>query len=107
MIADRLKKAIETSWVTPAEISRKTGIPSSRISEITTGKTKNPGVDTLFRIAKAIGASLDAIVCEEGEEGRGYQVKTIHRAVRSDQEQLIQCYDQLPADLATARCRRC
>ncbi len=67
MIAANLKKLIENSELKPSQISRKTGIPTSRISEIVTGKTKNPGVDTLFRIVDALGGNLNFVVSGKGE----------------------------------------
>ena len=66
-LSENLRKLFEASKRKPAEVSRETGIPAPRISEILTEKTKNPTIDTLFRIVSALNGSLDFVTTGEGE----------------------------------------
>lgn len=58
---ERLKKGI-----TQIELSEKSGVKQSIISNIETGDTKNPRIDTVYRLAAALGCKLDDLV--EAEE---------------------------------------
>lgn len=54
---ERLKKGI-----TQIELSEKSGVKQSIISNIETGDTKNPRLDTALRLAAALGCKLDDLV---------------------------------------------
>ena len=43
-------------------LSRLSGVKQSVISDIESGKTKNPGIGTVLFIAKALGCSLNELV---------------------------------------------
>lgn len=58
---ERLKKGI-----TQIELSEKSGVKQSIISNIETGDTKNPRLDTALRLAAALGCKLDDLVEETG-----------------------------------------
>ena len=63
---ERLKKGI-----TQIELSEKSGVKQSIISNIETGDTKNPRIDTVYRLAAALGCKLDDLVEEtEGKDGQ-------------------------------------
>lgn len=63
---ERLKKGI-----TQIELSEKSGVKQSIISNIETGDTKNPRLDTALRLAAALGCKLDDLVEEtEGKDGQ-------------------------------------
>lgn len=96
MVGQHLKKMFENSGLRPADVSRKTGIPTSRISEIITGKTKNPGVDTLFGIVEALEGDMHFAMTGEGEMFRhggqegatGYDSTTLNLVVTAAEEYL-------------------
>lgn len=54
---ERLKKGI-----TQIELSEKSGVKQSIISNIETGDTKSPRLDTALRLAAALGCKLDDLV---------------------------------------------
>lgn len=63
---ERLRKGI-----TQHELSRKSGVKQSIISNIETGDTKNPRLDTALRLAAALGCKLDDLVeAAEGKDGQ-------------------------------------
>jgi DNA-binding Xre family transcriptional regulator len=50
-----LKAERERQKLTLAEMSRRTGIDQAALSRLETGKNSNPTLDTLYRIAAALG----------------------------------------------------
>ena len=44
------------------ELSRKSGVPQSMISDIENGKTRNPRVDTAKKLADALGCTVDDLL---------------------------------------------
>jgi transcriptional regulator with XRE-family HTH domain len=54
-VAERLQKAMDTAGLTPAELSRRSGVPQGRLSQIITGKTPHPRWDTISKLSKALG----------------------------------------------------
>lgn len=48
-------------------LSRLSGVKQSVISDIESGKTRNPGIGTVLSIAKALGCSLNDLVVKEDE----------------------------------------
>ena len=45
-----------------SDLSRKTNIPHDTILQILKGNTKNPGINTVAKIAKALNSSIDELV---------------------------------------------
>jgi repressor LexA len=60
-----LSKLMELRGISATELSAKADVPTSRISEIVTGKTKNPQMKTLSKIAKALGVDVAVLTSEE------------------------------------------
>ncbi|HEY7428700.1 MAG TPA: helix-turn-helix transcriptional regulator [Gemmataceae bacterium] len=50
-----LKQERERQKLTLAEMSRRTGIDQAALSRLETGKNSNPTLDTLYRVAAALG----------------------------------------------------
>lgn len=48
-------------------LSRLSGVKQSVISDIESGKTRNPGIGTVLSIAKALGCSLNDLVVKDDE----------------------------------------
>ena len=64
MWLDNLKDLKKKTGMTPKQISEKTNLPERTINRIFSGDTNNPYVDTLHRIATALGGSLDDILAD-------------------------------------------
>ena len=61
-INDYLKECLEKSGKTQADIARETGLSTAIISQIFTGRTKNPRMSNIVPIVKAVGASMDKLI---------------------------------------------
>lgn len=62
IFAERLKQARECANLTQTQFSEKTGIAQGTISAYEQGKSKNPTVDSLIRMASVLNVSLDWLV---------------------------------------------
>lgn len=58
-LAERIQYAMDKRGMTQADLARATGIGTSNIAHIVTGKTKDPRVSNVLKIARALGVSLD------------------------------------------------
>lgn len=67
MINIKLLEIRKIHNLTLQDISTMTGIGTGRLSEIETGKTPNPRVDTLIKIADALDVTLDELVGRKGK----------------------------------------
>ena len=56
---DKLKECKAKSGLTTQEISAKSGIPSPTLEKIFAGQTKNPGVNSVQTLVRALGFTLD------------------------------------------------
>lgn len=59
MIADALKQMRKASGMTLEEVSKKSGVPMSTISRISSGETKEPSISTVIALVQAMGGSMD------------------------------------------------
>lgn len=59
MIADALKQMRKSSGMTLDEVSKKSGVPMSTISRISSGETKEPSISTVIALVQAMGGSMD------------------------------------------------
>lgn len=57
----KLRERKEQSHMTNSEIAERSGIPMPTVTKILNGSTANPSVETLARIAQALGTSLDEL----------------------------------------------
>jgi transcriptional regulator with XRE-family HTH domain len=58
-ISDNIQKALDANGMTQADLARKTGLSTAVISQIVSGKTKDPRLSNVITIANALGVSLD------------------------------------------------
>ena len=63
-IGEAVRSSREAHEWTQTELSRRSGVPQNTISQIETS-VQDPRVNTLRRIARALGVSLDDIAREE------------------------------------------
>ncbi len=52
-------------------LSRLSGVKQSVISDIENGKTRNPGIETVLSLAKALGCSLNDLVRNDDDRKEG------------------------------------
>lgn len=57
-----LKKLRKKKGWTQERLARETGISFHTLIKIENGRTKNPKIKTLIKLAKALGVSLDKLV---------------------------------------------
>lgn len=58
-ISGNIQKALDAKGMTQADLARKTGLSTAVVSQIVSGKTKDPRLSNVITIANALGVSLD------------------------------------------------
>ena len=61
-MANNIKELRNEKGYTFAKLSELSGISTGRLSDLATGKRNNPTMDTLIKLADALGVSLDELV---------------------------------------------
>lgn len=87
-VADNLKYWQDIRFLTTAELSVKANVPEATITKIRTRVTKNPNMDTLQRLAKALEISINDLTdtpSVDNEEIRDLLPKKLP----SDPEELV------------------
>lgn len=64
MLKENLSKIMELKRISGVDLSKMSGVPQSRISDIVTGRTKNPRVETLKAISLALNVSVAELTGE-------------------------------------------
>jgi transcriptional regulator with XRE-family HTH domain len=80
-LAARLRAAIVARGVKQSWLAAEAGVPEETLSRITTGKTQNPGVYTVARIAKALGITVGELLAEKGFELTSADLETLAQFV--------------------------
>lgn len=62
MLSNKIKELRKEKGYTFAKLSELSGISTGRLSDLATGKRNNPTMDTLIKLADALGVSLDELV---------------------------------------------
>jgi len=57
-LSERIQYAMDKRGITQADLARATGMTSSNIAYIVSGKTKDPRLSNVIAIAKALDVSL-------------------------------------------------
>ena len=60
-VSIRLKNIMERKGIKPVDLARDSGVGEPRISQILSGGTKNPRVDTLKKLSDALKVSLSEL----------------------------------------------
>lgn len=66
-----IKEFREKLNISQQELSKLSGISQQAISAIETGMRRNPGIETLYPIAKALQVRVDDLLCEDRKDERG------------------------------------
>lgn len=82
-LKDRINKSMISNGINQAELCRKTGMGSSKVSQILQGKTTDPRLSTVLKIADALDVSLDYLA------GRK---QTPEIRLSTDEKQLVSNY---------------
>jgi len=64
-IAIKLKEIMEEKSITANALEKKAGVKVSSVQNIIYGRSKNPGIDTVKAIAKALGCTLYDLMDDE------------------------------------------
>lgn len=62
MLSNKIKELRKEKGYTFTKLSELSGISTGRLSDLATGKRNNPTMDTLIKLADALGVSLDELV---------------------------------------------
>jgi|SRR5215208_3013089 len=66
-IGEKLRELRERQGLKVSEVARRAGITISGVTSIETGRVKSPGIETLFRLASAMGVDPITFLQEEGK----------------------------------------
>ena len=93
LLYEHLRAMKDASNMTAQQIADKSGVPVATVNRVLQGLTENPGFDTVYKIVKAMGGSLNDLdedrVCEpEGltqlyERGLEYRERKIKKLERT------------------------
>lgn len=61
-IADNVRKARKKSGLSQDKLAREAGVAYNTVVKIESGENKNPTIETLRSIAKALDVSVDEII---------------------------------------------
>jgi len=96
MIKERLIKIMDLKGISGAALASMSGVPQSRISDIVTGKTANPQMKTLQKIAVALDVPVGQLTGEialpvsaEPQISYGHQTAGMPRSGVSARRKLI------------------
>lgn len=64
-LRDRISAAMKVSGMSQADLSRATGMGTSKVSQILKGKVTDPRLSTAIKIADALNVSLDYLAGRE------------------------------------------
>lgn len=68
MIGDNIKTIRDQKKISQYRLSKRTGISQSYISELENGKYKNPTIDIIHKIAKALNVSVTQLLDKTSEK---------------------------------------
>lgn len=71
-IAIKLKEIMEEKSITANALEKKAGVKVSSVQNIIYGRSKNPGIDTVKAIAKALGCTLYDLI--DSEEASSFHI---------------------------------
>lgn len=93
LLYEHLRAMKDASNMTAQQIADKSSVPVATVNRVLQGLTENPGFDTVYKIVKAMGGSLNDLdedrVCEpEGltqlyERGLEYRERKIRKLERT------------------------
>lgn len=85
-ISDNIKRIRNEAGLSQQELADRAGISKSQIWRLEKGEQKNPTLETLIPISKALGVSLDEIVFGEESKNATYLSKAIEELEPEDRK---------------------
>lgn len=70
-----IEKLLSKHNMTPVELEKKAGLKPSAVSNILYNRSKNPSIDTLKAIAKALNCNFGALIEDSNEQNLGIDPK--------------------------------
>jgi transcriptional regulator with XRE-family HTH domain len=64
VLGARLAQARHLAGITQEELARRSGIRLDTLRSIEQGRTKNPGIFTVRKLARELGVTLDALTAD-------------------------------------------
>lgn len=68
MVVSNLSAAIDRKQTNPAEVARRAGLNPTAVYDILTGKSRSPKLDTVNKIAAALGVPFSALLTDPKDE---------------------------------------
>lgn len=68
VLGNNIKKAMAERGMKQPQLTFDARVPQSRISDILLGRTKDPRISTVKKIAGALGLSIDYLVTDHGSD---------------------------------------
>lgn len=56
-----MKDNMDESGMNQSDVARKSGLSTAVVAQIASGKTKNPTIGNVIKIARAMGVTLDSV----------------------------------------------
>lgn len=109
--AEKLHKQMLVKGMNQQRLAKTAGVSDSEVSRVLSGKS-HPGLENAFRLARAVGLSLDFLADDEREEDPGFTgneaeqrgVETLVRTIGPFQAlQILHTVNVLGYDLAIRR----
>lgn len=98
-IAENIKKEMDKKGLKPADLVRLSGIPQGRLSQILNGKTKNPTIDTISKVAAALKIPTEGLIVNNYDRTNNTATAIIneHEKYELDQDlmtMIFECFDK-------------
>lgn len=82
-----IRAARQAQGLSQTMLAQVSGVPQGLISGIESGNTKNPRVDTIFKIATALGCTIDELLSDTQDTPSRLGNQTLVRDVRDMMEE--------------------
>jgi transcriptional regulator with XRE-family HTH domain len=100
MLSDNIKKHLESRNMSKYKLSKLTGIPTTTIHDIISGKNQNPAYEKISKIANALNTPIAELTGEEeiSLEGAYIEVAKVAQDKKIDPDKLRALIDLLTKD---------
>lgn len=98
IIIERLKKSIDKSGLSYAELERKTGISKSALQRYASGSTKKIPVDVIIAVGNAVGVSSAWIMCWDNMNNTPNGFHPVPKMVKRPRLGVISCGDPIMSE---------
>ena len=98
IIIERLKRSIEKSGLSYAELEKKTGVSKSALQRYASGLTKKVPVDVIIAVANAVGVSSAWIMCWDDGANLPEGFQPVPKMVKRPRLGVISCGDPIMSE---------